>query len=407
MPLPPDLHIVDDPAEPVAELLADQARRGGSIVLTGGSSAGPPYQRAAALEPDWSKVTLWWGDDRCVPPEHQWSNYRLAKETLLDNLEQQPREVHRIRGELSPADAAAELDAALEGVELDLLLLGLGPDAHVASLFPGSPQLAVEDSRATSGPAGLEPWVDRVTMTMPEIRSAKRIGLHRRRSVESGGCGTGVRGRNLPGGARQPRAPGTNFGRGLPRSRRSSQTTKRMSAPEPQNLPRDVLEVERPEQLKALGHPLRLKVLQVLGESEKPLTNRELAASLSVDPGHLHFHVRMLHRAGLIELAAAAGREKPYRPVAKHFVVGQEVRATGLASDLQGAQLRELQRGFELFASAGEFRSAQLHAKLDIETVRELLNELVDKLTELEDESKPPLSITVAFHPLITQGETG
>jgi DNA-binding transcriptional ArsR family regulator len=179
-----------------------------------------------------------------------------------------------------------------------------------------------------------------------------------------------------------------------------------MSAPEPQDVPRDVLEIEQPEQLKALGHPLRLKVLQVLGESEKPMTNRELAASLSVDPGHLHFHVRMLHRAGLIELANAAGREKPYRPVAKHFKVSQEIRATGLASDLQGAQLRELQRGFELFAAQGEFRSAQLHAKLDVETVRTLLNELVDKLTALEDESKPPLSITVAFHPLITQGET-
>lgn len=175
MPLPPELHVVDDPAVPVAELLADQARRGGSIVLTGGSSAGPPYRRAAALEPDWSNVTLWWGDDRCVPPEHEWSNYRLAKETLLDHLEEQPREVHRIRGELSPAEAADELDAALEGVELDLLLLGLGPDAHVASLFPGSPQLAVEDRRATSGPAGLEPWVDRVTMTMPVIQAAKRI----------------------------------------------------------------------------------------------------------------------------------------------------------------------------------------------------------------------------------------
>ena len=175
MPPPPELHVVDDPAVPVAELLADQARRGGSIVLTGGSSAGPPYERAAALETDWSKVTLWWGDDRCVPPEHEWSNYRLAKETLLDHLEQQPREVHRIRGELSPAEAADELDAALEGVELDLLLLGLGPDAHVASLFPGSPQLAVEDRRATSGPAGLEPWVDRVTMTMPVIQAAKRI----------------------------------------------------------------------------------------------------------------------------------------------------------------------------------------------------------------------------------------
>jgi predicted transcriptional regulator len=62
----------------------------------------------------------------------------------------------------------------------------------------------------------------------------------------------------------------------------------------------DVLEVERPEQLKALGHPLRLKILQVLGESDRALTNRELAGRLAVDPGHLHFHVRMLHRAGLI-----------------------------------------------------------------------------------------------------------
>jgi 6-phosphogluconolactonase len=175
VPQPPELHVVDDPTGPVAELLADQARSGGSIVLTGGSSPGVAYERAAALEPDWSNVTLWWGDDRCVPPEHEWSNYRLAKETLLDRLDKQPREVHRIRGELAPEDAATELDTALDGVELDLLLLGLGPDAHAASLFPGSPQLAVEDRRATSGPAGLEPWVDRVTMTMPEIRSAKRI----------------------------------------------------------------------------------------------------------------------------------------------------------------------------------------------------------------------------------------
>jgi 6-phosphogluconolactonase len=175
MPLPPDLHVVDDPTVPVGDLLAEQARRGGSIVLTGGSSPGGAYRRAAELEPDWSKVSLWWGDDRCVPPDDELSNYRLAKETLLDHLEVQPREVHRIRGELPPAEAADELDAALEGVELDFLLLGLGPDAHVGSLFPGSPQLAVEDRRATSGPAGLEPWVDRVTMTMPEIRSAKRI----------------------------------------------------------------------------------------------------------------------------------------------------------------------------------------------------------------------------------------
>jgi 6-phosphogluconolactonase len=175
MPRQPELRVVEDPAVPVGELLAEQAGRGGSIVLTGGSAPGDAYRLAAELEPDWSKVTLWWGDDRCVPPEHEWSNYRLAKETLLDRLQKQPAEVNRIRGELQPSVAADGLDRALEGVELDILLLGLGPDAHVASLFPGSPQLAVEDRRATSGPAGLEPFVDRVTMTMPQLRSAKRI----------------------------------------------------------------------------------------------------------------------------------------------------------------------------------------------------------------------------------------
>ena len=169
---------------------------------------------------------------------------------------------------------------------------------------------------------------------------------------------------------------------------------------------RDVLDIDRPEQLKALGHPLRLKVLQALGDSDRPLTNRDLAEKLSVDPGHLHFHVRMLHRAGLIERAPAGGREKPYRPVAKHLKVGPEIRAAGLASELQSAQLHELQRGFDLYAAKGEFRSAQVHTKLDLETVRRLLDDLIEKLTNLEDESQPLQSITIAFHPAIEQGET-
>jgi 6-phosphogluconolactonase len=173
--LQPDLHIVDDPAATVAELLAEQARAGGSIVLTGGSTPGTAYRRAARLEPDWSKVTLWWGDERCVPPDDERSNYRLAKETLLDQLAVPPSAIHRIRGEAPPPEAAAELDAALAGMTLDFLLLGLGPDGHMASLFPGSPQLAVTDRRATDGPAGLEPWVHRVTFTVPTIQAAKRV----------------------------------------------------------------------------------------------------------------------------------------------------------------------------------------------------------------------------------------
>jgi hypothetical protein len=113
----------------------------------------------------------------------------------------------------------------------------------------------------------------------------------------------------------------------------------------------------------------------------------------------------MLHRAGLIELAPGEGREKPYRPVAKTMKVGAEFRAAGLATGLQAAQLRELQRGFELHGPAGEFRSAQVHAQMELETLRGLLNELIDKINEYEDESQPHYTITFAFHPTITQGE--
>jgi 6-phosphogluconolactonase len=172
---PPELHVVADPSIPVGDLLAEYARRGASIVLTGGSGVAEAYGRAASLAPDWSAATVWWGDERCVPPGDDLSNYKLAKESLLDKLEAKPRHVHRIRGELQPADAAGEYDKLLEHAALDFLLLGLGPDGHCASLFPASPQLHVTDRRAVSGTAGLEPWVDRVTLTMPELQSAGRI----------------------------------------------------------------------------------------------------------------------------------------------------------------------------------------------------------------------------------------
>src|SRR5207248_10873850 len=174
-----EVEVIDDPARACSAMLLSAVLGGGHVVLTGGSTPRLAYQELAqalrSIERDFGDVTFWFGDERCVPPGDERSNYRLAKETLLDRVEGQPREVHRIRGELQPADAAGELDKALAGVELDLLLLGLGPDGHVASLFPGSPQLDVEDRRATSGPAGLEPWVERVTMTMPTLRSAHRI----------------------------------------------------------------------------------------------------------------------------------------------------------------------------------------------------------------------------------------
>jgi len=177
MPSRPELHVLDDPAVVVGELLATSARAGGHLALTGGSTPRVAYERAAALQPDWSAVSVWWSDERCVPPDDERSNFRLADDSLLSRLEAPPRQVHRIRGELPPEEAAAELDSALAGVILDVVLLGMGSDGHVASLFPGSPQLAVEDRRAVSGPPGLEPFVERVTMTMPVLRAARRIVL--------------------------------------------------------------------------------------------------------------------------------------------------------------------------------------------------------------------------------------
>src|SRR3954464_15262669 len=113
----------------------------------------------------------------------------------------------------------------------------------------------------------------------------------------------------------------------------------------------DVLTLERPEQLKALGHPLRLSVLELLGTADgDSLTNRELAQRLDVDPGHLHFHVLMLLRAGLIQLSETGrGREKPYRSVARTIRVAPELIASGESSDLRSAMLREVQRGWQTF----------------------------------------------------------
>ena len=174
---PPELLVVRDPAADVASLLAQHATRGGTIVLTGGSTPARAYELAAELEPDWSGVSLWWSDERCVPPDDDRSNYGLAHEHLIRRLRVRPGAIHRIRGELPPGVAADEFDQALTGVALDFVLLGLGSDGHMASLFPGSPQLKVRDRRATDGPAGLEPFVHRVTMTLPTIRSAKRIAF--------------------------------------------------------------------------------------------------------------------------------------------------------------------------------------------------------------------------------------
>jgi 6-phosphogluconolactonase len=166
---------VEEAARLVAEELVAAARAGQAIVLTGGTTPGHAYTLAAEAEPDWSGAALWWGDERCVPPEDDRSNFRLARESLLDGLSAQPRELHRIRGELGAEAAAAAYDAELESVQLDLVLLGIGPDGHTASLFPDQPTLDERSRRAIPAEAKLEPFVDRVTLTVPVLCSAPEV----------------------------------------------------------------------------------------------------------------------------------------------------------------------------------------------------------------------------------------
>lgn len=163
----------------------------------------------------------------------------------------------------------------------------------------------------------------------------------------------------------------------------------------------ETLVLDKPEQLKALGHPLRVRVLEMLGqEGEWQLTNRELAQRLGVDPGHLHFHVRMLLKAGLIELVDTdGGREKPYRSVAKTFRVAPELLAAGGASDLQAAMLDQVQRAHALYSGGGTFRSAQLELKLSVEQARELMSEFLERANALEDEKADKMVLTMFAHP--------
>ncbi len=173
---------------------------------------------------------------------------------------------------------------------------------------------------------------------------------------------------------------------------------------------KELLVLDRPEQLKALGHPLRVRTLEMLGgdrEGEGELTNRELAQRLGVDPGHLHFHVRMLLRAGLIQRAEGGqGREKPYRAVAANIRVAPELLKTGLANDARTAMLNDVQEAWSKHLSANRFRSAQMTVRMDPERVRELWRILVSEAEEREDQSFEPLLVTLFAHPHPTANES-
>jgi len=175
-----EIRVVEDPAAEVAERLVEVAGAGGQIALAGGSTPQRAYELAARQGGDWSGATVWFSDDRCVPPDHPDSNFGMADTALLSRLSSPPR-VMRIEGELGPDAAAGAYEALVRehlgaNPRFDLLLLGLGPDAHTASLFPGKPALEERDRLVAPVPeAGMAPQVPRVTFTLPLINRAREV----------------------------------------------------------------------------------------------------------------------------------------------------------------------------------------------------------------------------------------
>ena len=165
-----DIRVVADPAEEAAKLLADAARAGASIALSGGNTPVPAYRRAAELQPDWSGVELFFADERCVPPEDERSNFRLVRESLGDV----GAALHRMEGELPPEEAARRYDEVVRGRTLDLVLLGIGADGHTASLYPDAPTLKERERAAVAAEPGMEPYVPRVTLTLPVLSAARQ-----------------------------------------------------------------------------------------------------------------------------------------------------------------------------------------------------------------------------------------
>ncbi len=191
----PELHIsasIEEASQASARFVADLAQQCAAdrgrftIALSGGSTprrlyqvlASPPY----AKEMMWDRWHVFWSDDRCVPPDHQDSNYRMAREELLDHVAIPNTNVHRMRGEDDPHEAAQAYEDVVREVfqspapSFDLILLGIGDDGHTASLFPGTEALGERDRLVVDN------WVPdlqvhRITFTLPLINAAKVVAF--------------------------------------------------------------------------------------------------------------------------------------------------------------------------------------------------------------------------------------
>jgi 6-phosphogluconolactonase len=176
--------------EQFVALASEACRSSGrfAVALSGGSTPRALYALLASPEYenrlDWSHIHLFWGDERCVPPDHAESNYRMVRETLLSKIQIPPENLHRMAGEKDPETAAAEYEQELGNFfqtkdaapRFDLILLGLGEDGHTASLFPASTALK-ETARWVATAYVKRLRAHRLTLTLPVINTATQVSF--------------------------------------------------------------------------------------------------------------------------------------------------------------------------------------------------------------------------------------
>jgi 6-phosphogluconolactonase len=169
------------------------AERGiGHVALSGGTTPARTYELLARRPQEWNGGEVWFADERCVPAEDEQSNYRLVASTLLRGLPIPPQRVHRMEGEAGPEEGARRyaaalrehitIDAAPNGGAalpvLDLIVLGIGPDGHVASLFPGAPALDAGDGAICVAVLDSpKPPPERISLSLATLRAARRCLL--------------------------------------------------------------------------------------------------------------------------------------------------------------------------------------------------------------------------------------
>jgi 6-phosphogluconolactonase len=171
------LNAKDLPARAAARIAQELVRaltaRGiASLALAGGTTPKATYEVLATLTLDWSRIDVFFGDERCVPADHPDSNYRMAKAALFDAIDIPPERIHRMQAENPDRDAAARAYEAKLPEQLDVVVLGIGEDAHTASLFPSSPALN-ERVRRVLPVVGPKPPPERLTITPLVLRSAR------------------------------------------------------------------------------------------------------------------------------------------------------------------------------------------------------------------------------------------